>query len=203
VWDSAAFSNIFLASSFSCSQAESTPAHTQVTQTVEQSLTAGDRPSEWSVPCFLCPKAHPLRFSLEKQSEIVDDALCQSCFLFSNKESKMSYLRQRMVEEMQMRRLAERTQESYLEAVTKMVKYVGKAPEQVSSEEMRGYCLYLTNEKRLSRSSVVQSLCGLKFFYEQVLKGEWKEFAIQWPKAEKKLPVVLSVEEVHQTVYIA
>jgi hypothetical protein len=35
VWDSAAFSSIFLASSFSCSQAESTLAHTQVTQTVE------------------------------------------------------------------------------------------------------------------------------------------------------------------------
>jgi hypothetical protein len=38
VWDSAAFSSIFLASSFSCSQAESTPAHTQVTQTVGQAL---------------------------------------------------------------------------------------------------------------------------------------------------------------------
>ncbi len=38
VWDSAAFSSIFLASSFSCSQAESTPAHTQVTQTVGRSL---------------------------------------------------------------------------------------------------------------------------------------------------------------------
>ena len=36
VWDSAAFSSIFLASSFSCSQAESTPAHTQVTQTVSR-----------------------------------------------------------------------------------------------------------------------------------------------------------------------
>jgi len=36
VWDSAAFSGIFLASSFSCSQALSTPAHTQVTQTVGQ-----------------------------------------------------------------------------------------------------------------------------------------------------------------------
>ncbi|MDP1624352.1 MAG: DUF2251 domain-containing protein, partial [bacterium] len=34
VWDSAAFSSIFLASSFSCSQTESTPTHTQVTQTV-------------------------------------------------------------------------------------------------------------------------------------------------------------------------
>jgi hypothetical protein len=40
VWDSAAFSSIFLASSFSCSQTESTPAHTQVTQTVGRSTVA-------------------------------------------------------------------------------------------------------------------------------------------------------------------
>ena len=44
VWDSAAFSSIFLASSFSCSQAESTPAHTQVTQTVSPFLAKSHKP---------------------------------------------------------------------------------------------------------------------------------------------------------------
>ncbi len=112
----------------------------------------------------------------------------------------MSQLRQRMVEEMQLRRLAVRTQESYLEAVTKLVRYVGKSPEQISTEEMRQYFLYLTNEKELARSSVMQAICGLKFFYEQVLKQEWDLFAIQWPRREKKLPVVLSVAEVHQVL---
>jgi site-specific recombinase XerD len=105
-----------------------------------------------------------------------------------------------MVEEMQLRRLAVRTQESYLEAVTKLVRYAGKAPEQITAEEMRQYFLYLTNEKQLARSSVMQAICGLKFFYEQVLKREWAFFAIQWPRKEKKLPVVLSVAEVHQVL---
>lgn len=109
----------------------------------------------------------------------------------------MSQLRQRMVEEMQMRRFAVRTQESYLEAVTKLVRHVGKSPEQISTEEMRQYFLYLTNEKGLARSSVMQAICGLKFFYEQVLKREWEVYGIQWPRREKKLPVVLSVAEVH------
>lgn len=112
----------------------------------------------------------------------------------------MSALRQRMIEEMQMKRFALRTQESYLEAVTKVVRYVGKAPDQISAEEMRQYFLYLTNEKQLARSSVMQAICGLKFFYEQVLKRDWTVYDIQWPRREKKLPVVLSVEEVHQVL---
>lgn len=112
----------------------------------------------------------------------------------------MSALRQRMIEEMQMKRFALRTQESYLEAVTKLVRYVGKAPDQISAEEMRDYFLYLTNEKQLARSSVMQAICGLKFFYEQVLKRDWEVYEIQWPRREKKLPVVLSVEEVHRVL---
>jgi site-specific recombinase XerD len=116
------------------------------------------------------------------------------------KERKMSHLRQRMVEEMQLRRLAVRTQESYLQAVTKMVQYTGQAPDEVTPEEMRRYFLYLTNEKGLSRSSVMQAICGLKFLYEQVLKRAWTLYEIQWPRKEKKLPVVLSVAEVHQVL---
>lgn len=110
----------------------------------------------------------------------------------------MSQLRQRMVEEMQMRRLAKRTQQSYVQAVKKLVQYVGKAPDQISTEEMRSYFLYLTNEKGLAFSSVMQALSGLKFFYEEVLRRDWEEFAIQWPRKAHKLPVVLSMDEVHQ-----
>lgn len=110
----------------------------------------------------------------------------------------MSELRQRMIEEMQLRRYAKRTQQSYLEAVTKLVRYVGKAPDQITAEEVRNYFLYLTNEKGLSRSSVNQAICGLKFLYEEVLKVEWSVFGIQRPRTAKKLPVVLSREEVYR-----
>jgi site-specific recombinase XerD len=46
----------------------------------------------------------------------------------------------------------------------------------------------------------MQSICGLKFLYEQVLKRAWTFYEIQWPRKEKKLPVVLSVAEVHQVL---
>ncbi|MCB0183121.1 MAG: site-specific integrase, partial [Caldilineaceae bacterium] len=110
----------------------------------------------------------------------------------------MSELRQRMVEEMQLRRFAERTQRSYLEVVTKLVRHVGKAPDEITAEELREYFLYLTNEKGLSRSSVNQTICGLKFFYETVLGREWTTYEIPRARKEKKLPVVLSREEVHR-----
>jgi len=109
----------------------------------------------------------------------------------------MSELRQRMVEEMQLRRYAERTQRSYLEAVTKLVGYVGKTPDEITAEELRAYFLYLTKERGLSRSSVNQAICGLKFFYETVLGQEWTTYEIPRARKEKKLPVVLSREEVH------
>jgi hypothetical protein len=60
VWDSAAFSSIFLASSFSCSQSESTPAHTQVTQTVGRYRT---KENKMDTPkMFLCTVVHPKLF---------------------------------------------------------------------------------------------------------------------------------------------
>lgn len=112
----------------------------------------------------------------------------------------MSQLRQRMLEEMQLRGLSVRTQETYLYAVTQLVRYVGKAPEQISPEELHGYFVYLTNEKKVARASVTIALCGIKFLYEQVLRQEWQRFGLVRPRKEHKLPVVLSVEEVRQTL---
>ena len=108
----------------------------------------------------------------------------------------MSAYRQRMVEEMQLRRLSPRTQTTYVRAMERLCKHCGKAPPEIDKEEMRRYFLYLTNERKLSASTVNQTLCALKFFYEQVLKQEWERFEIQWPRLPRKQPVVLSREEV-------
>lgn len=108
----------------------------------------------------------------------------------------MSVLRQKMIEDMQLRGLSERTQESYVGAMRQLVKYCHKAPEQIGEEEFRDYFLYLKNVKRVSRSTCTIALCGIKFFYEHTLKREWRTFELIRPPHEKKLPVVLSVEEV-------
>jgi integrase/recombinase XerD len=110
----------------------------------------------------------------------------------------MSQLRQRMIEEMQLRRYATKTQEAYVHWVSELAKYYHKSPDEIGSEEVRRWFIHLTNERQLSRSSVTTALSALKFFYERVLRREWAEFNLVRPRPEKKLPVVLSVTEVQR-----
>ena len=59
----------------------------------------------------------------------------------------MTVLRQRMIEDMQLRGLAARTQEAYVAAVERLVKYYRRSPDQIGEKEVRQYLLYLQNEK--------------------------------------------------------
>lgn len=108
----------------------------------------------------------------------------------------MSVLRQKMLEDMQLRGLSTRTQETYAQAVSQLARYYHKSPDQISEEELRGYFLYLKNVRRVSRNTCTIALCGIKFFYEHTLRREWHTLEFIRPDKEKKLPVVLSVEEV-------
>jgi site-specific recombinase XerD len=108
----------------------------------------------------------------------------------------MSALRQKMIEDMQLRGFAVRTQEAYLLAVRQLARHYHKPPDQIDEEELRQYFLFLKNEKQAARATCTIALCGIKFFYERTLGREWKTFAFLRPPKEKKLPVVLSVAEV-------
>ncbi|MFQ5942974.1 MAG: tyrosine-type recombinase/integrase [Anaerolineales bacterium] len=112
----------------------------------------------------------------------------------------MTDLRKRMIEDMQLRGLAAGTQEAYLRAVRQLAEHCGKSPEEITEEELRQYFLYLKNEKRVSRSTCTQALCGIKFFFEQTLQREWTTFELVRPPKERKLPVVLSLEEVQRVL---
>jgi integrase/recombinase XerD len=110
----------------------------------------------------------------------------------------MTPLRQRMIEDMQLRGLSPCTQRAYVRVVHELAEYYHRSPSQISEEELRAYFLYLKNEKRLARSSCTVALCGIKFLYEYTLKQAWPVFELIRPAKEKKSPVVLSVEEVRQ-----
>jgi site-specific recombinase XerD len=107
----------------------------------------------------------------------------------------MTVLRQKMIEDMQLRGFAERTQEAYLLAVSQLARHYHKSPDQINEEELRQYFLFLKNEKRAARATCTIALCGIKFFFERTLGREWKTFEFLRPAKEKKLPVVLSVSE--------
>jgi len=79
----------------------------------------------------------------------------------------MTALRQKMIEDMQLHGFAERTQKSYMQAVRQLAAYFNKPPDHIDKEELRQYFLYMKNVKKVSRSTMTQALCGIKFFYER------------------------------------
>jgi integrase/recombinase XerD len=110
----------------------------------------------------------------------------------------MTELRQRMIEDLQLRGLSDETRDAYVGAVKQLAAYYGKSPDRISEEELRQYFLYLQNDKRVSSSTFKVALCGIKFFYQHTLRRPWPTLEMVRSPREEKLPVVLSVEEVGQ-----
>jgi len=108
----------------------------------------------------------------------------------------MTQLRQRMIEDMQLRGYSARTQEAYARAVRQLAEHYDRSPDKITEEELRKYFLHLANEKKWARASTTIALCGIKFFYEQTVKHDWPTLRFVRPPREFKLPVVLSREEV-------
>src|SRR5437016_4311258 len=112
-------------------------------------------------------------------------------------ELSMTLLRQRMIEDMQVRNLAPHAQCSYILDLSSSARHFRKSPELLGPEEIRDYQLYLTNQRKLAPSSIVVTTAALRFLYNVTLKRGWNlEASIPAPKQPRKLPVVLSRAEV-------
>jgi site-specific recombinase XerD len=111
----------------------------------------------------------------------------------------MTPLRQRMLEDMQVRNLSPHTQVSYVQQVSQFARHFANSPEQLGPEEIRTYQVYLTNEKKLAPGSIVIAVSALRFLYTVTLKKDWRvEDVIPAPKVPQTLPVVLSPDQVIQ-----
>src|ERR687886_1338676 len=110
----------------------------------------------------------------------------------------MTPLRQRMLEDMQLRGLSPITQRCYVQAVQHFAQHVGKSPDHMSEEELRQYFLYLRNDKRVARSTATVALCAIKFLFEHTLHRSWPVLEFIRPPKEHKPPVVLSPDEVQR-----
>ena len=111
----------------------------------------------------------------------------------------MTSLRQRMIEDMQIRNLSVHTQKCYVLQVSLFARHFSKSPELLGPEQIRAYQIYLTNERKLATKSILLAIAALRFLYKVTLKKSWVfETIIPAPKAPQTLPVVLSPEEVIQ-----
>jgi integrase/recombinase XerD len=108
----------------------------------------------------------------------------------------MTPLRQRMIEDMQLRNFAAGTQKHYISHVAAFAKYFGKNPEQLDLEAVRQYQLYLLNERKSSVETVNQYLSSVKFLYLVTLEMPWTKEYFAYARRPHKLPVVLSHEEI-------
>ena len=116
----------------------------------------------------------------------------------------MTPLRQRMLEELQRRNYSPATTRGYILAVRQFAEHFGKSPEQLGAEEVRRFQLYLLNEKKLAPGTVEMRMSALRFLYKKTLKRRDLAYDdLIFPKKPKKLPVVLSPEEVTRMIEAA
>ena len=107
----------------------------------------------------------------------------------------MTHLRKMMLEELQRRNFAATTIQYYLRAVEGFAKHFGKAPDRLGQAHLREYQAYLLHERRLKPSTVRYHVAALRFFFVKTLKRPYRPDQIPYPKAPRRLPVILTVEE--------
>jgi integrase/recombinase XerD len=113
-------------------------------------------------------------------------------------------LRQRMLEELQRRNYSPSTIRGYILAVKQFAEHFGKSPERMGAAELRRYQLYLLQEKKLAAGTVEIRMSALRFLYKKTLKRRDLAFDdLPFPKTPKRLPVVLSAEEVTRMIEAA
>jgi len=113
----------------------------------------------------------------------------------------MTELRQRMLDDLQLRNFSPHTQSAYISAVARFARHFGVSPERLGPEEVRQYLLLMVHQRRVAWSTYNITLCALRFFYQTTLGRTGLLDGIPCPKEPKRLPVVLSREEV--TTFLA
>jgi integrase/recombinase XerD len=108
----------------------------------------------------------------------------------------MSELRRQMEGELKLRGYSGATIKAYVAVVRNFAEFHRRSPDQMGEAEVRTYLMHLTEVRKLSRSAVVQALCGIKFLYKAVLDRPCEVDHFVCPKRKRRLPVVLSEMEV-------
>jgi integrase/recombinase XerD len=109
----------------------------------------------------------------------------------------MTPLRQRMIREMQLRGLAERTIEQYVLAVAKLAEFYHRSPDLLDREQIRSYFHHLIVERRVSAATSNQQAAAISFLFRRVLGQPDFDLGVR-RKSSGKLPVVYSKEELTQ-----
>jgi integrase/recombinase XerD len=112
-------------------------------------------------------------------------------------------LRKMMLEELQRRNYSAITTRNYLRVVTEFAKFFGEPPDRLGLNELRTYQAYLLRERKLTPGTVVNQVAALRFFFVKTLKRyQFRDF-LPYPQDRRRLPTVLSREEVSHLINAA
>ncbi len=114
----------------------------------------------------------------------------------------ISPLRQRMIDDMSLRKLSPKTQTGYIRAVKNFTRFFERSPDQASAEDLRRFQLHMVSTG-VSRISINATLTALRFFFEVTLERPEAMRKVSMVRVERKLPVVLSPEEVGRVLQAA
>jgi integrase/recombinase XerD len=113
--------------------------------------------------------------------------------------SEASPLRQRMIEDMRMRKLSPGTRAGYIRSVRQFAHYLGRSPDTASIEDLRNYQLHLV-DRGTSAITLNATITGLKFFFSVTLDRGAMMSKMQHVFVPRTLPVILSREEVKRLI---
>jgi integrase/recombinase XerD len=116
------------------------------------------------------------------------------------KSSKtISPLRQRMLEDMAIRKLGTKTQQDYIRAVVKFTHHLKRSPDTATAEDLRGYQLHMANQ-RVSSGTINSAIAGLKFFFTTTVDRPELVRRLRYIHEPRKIPEILSIEEVTRLI---
>jgi integrase/recombinase XerD len=101
-----------------------------------------------------------------------------------------------MLDELQRRNYARTTVEYYIRAVQQFAKHFHRPPDQLNHDHLREYQAYLLRERKLAPRTVKLHVSALRFFFVKTLKRTYLLEDIPYPKVPRRLPTILTVEEV-------
>jgi integrase/recombinase XerD len=113
----------------------------------------------------------------------------------TDNDRPISPLRARMLDDMALRKLGEKTQKSYVRSVKTLAHYLGRSPDIANAEDLRRFQLDLV-KRGATRTTINAHLSGLRFFFEVTLARPEVMKHMKALPVERRLPVILSVEEV-------
>jgi site-specific recombinase XerD len=107
-----------------------------------------------------------------------------------------------MIHDLQLRNRAHGTVNAYVRAVARFANHYGRSPEQLGAEHVRQYLVYMVEHEKASWSHCNVARCALEFLYNVTLGGAQRIEKLPWAKPARRLPTVLSVEEVRRMLAV-